>query len=131
MPAWALTISASAQKLTPSPYGSERPCRHEIRSGSASTIRESSYRSRDLPIPGTPTRVTSCGESSSRTRCSASRTMSSSRARPTSSVLASCGTSTPKCASASNASQTGTGAFFPLASTGAASRYAITPRVAR
>ena len=27
MPAWAFTISPSAQKLTPSPYGSERPCR--------------------------------------------------------------------------------------------------------
>ena len=42
MPACAFTISTSAQKLTPSPYGSERPCRQEMSSGSASTICESS-----------------------------------------------------------------------------------------
>ena len=37
-----------------------------------------------MPIPGTPTSVTSCGERSSRTRSSASRTTPSSRSRPTS-----------------------------------------------
>ena len=33
MPAWAATISASAQKLIPSPYGRQRPVRHVTRSG--------------------------------------------------------------------------------------------------
>ena len=39
MPACAFTISPSAQKLTPSPYGSARPCRHHTRSGDASSAR--------------------------------------------------------------------------------------------
>jgi hypothetical protein len=131
MPACALTISASAQKLTPSPYGSERPCRHQISSGSASATCDSSYTSRDLPIPGTPTSVTSCGDRSARTRASASRSTPSSRSRPTSAALAWCGTSTPSRARAATASHTGTGSRLPFAATGTAGRYSITARVCR
>ena len=61
----------SAQNAIPSPYGSDRPCRHVISSRSASTIRKSSRTSRLLPIPGTPTSVTSCGLRSFRARASA------------------------------------------------------------
>ena len=64
IPACALTISPSAQKATPSPYGSDRPWRQVISSASASTTRQSSCTSRLLPIPGTPTSVTSCGSRS-------------------------------------------------------------------
>ena len=53
------TISANAQNAIPSPYGSDRPCRHVISSRSTSTIRKSSRTRRHLPIPGTPTSVTS------------------------------------------------------------------------
>ena len=65
MPACALTISPSAQKVTPSPYGSERPCRQKTSPNSpVSIVWKSSKTSRLLPIPGTPTSVTSCGSRS-------------------------------------------------------------------
>ncbi len=70
MPVSALTISASAQNVTPSPYGRDRPCRHRMSSASCSTTRNSSCTSRLLPMPGTPTTVTSCGERSSFARAS-------------------------------------------------------------
>ena len=41
-PAWAFTISPSAQSVIPSPYARQRPCRQVTSSGSASTIRCSS-----------------------------------------------------------------------------------------
>ena len=46
IPACALTISPSAQKLTPAPYGRARPWRHQISSGSFSSRWKSS---RDEP----------------------------------------------------------------------------------
>ena len=61
IPACALTISRSAQKVTPSPYGSERPWRQKTSPCSpVSIVWKSSKTSRLLPIPGTPTSVTSC-----------------------------------------------------------------------
>ena len=53
MPASALTISASAQNETPSPYGRQRPYRHVMIASSSSTSRASSATRRLLPIPGT------------------------------------------------------------------------------
>ena len=96
MPACALTISESAQSVTPSPYARQRPWRQVTSSGSASAMRDSSYTRRLLPMPGTPTSVSSCGVRSCRARSNASRTTLSSRSRPTSSARASCATSTPK-----------------------------------
>ena len=84
MPACALTISPSAQKLTPSPYGSERPWRQVTSSGPASDVLSSSQTSRLLPMPGTPTSVTSCGSRSRRARERIDAGASSSRSRPTS-----------------------------------------------
>ena len=84
IPSCALTISARAQNVTPSPYGRHRPCRQVMSSASRSTSCESSYTSRDLPIPVTPTSVTSCGCRSACARSSASSSRSSSRYRPTS-----------------------------------------------
>ena len=55
IPAWALTISPSAQNVTPSPYGRQRPRRQVTSPGSSSSARWSSQTSRLLPIPGTPT----------------------------------------------------------------------------
>ncbi len=116
IPACAFTISASAQKLTPSPYGSERPWRHVVKSGSSSTDRKSSETRRDLPMPGTPTRVTSCSRLRERARLSASRRMPSSCSRPTRGACA-CARSTPRRERASSASHAGTGSDLPLAST--------------
>ena len=73
MPACALTISESAQSVTPSPYARQRPWRQVTSSGSASAIRDSSYTRRLLPMPGTPTSVSSCGVRSCRARSKASR----------------------------------------------------------
>ena len=79
IPACAFTISLSAQKLTPSPYGSARPCRQSTISGSASMRWKSSAMRRDFPMPGTPTRVTSCGSSASLARSNDPMSTSSSR----------------------------------------------------
>ncbi len=131
MPACALTISASAQKLTPSPYGSDRPSRQVTGSRSARAACHSSYSSRDFPIPGTPTTVTSCTDRSARTRTSASRSTPSSRSRPTRAVLARGQNSAPSRPCTRSASHTGTGSRLPFAVTGGPGRYSITPRVAR
>ncbi len=131
MPACALTISASAQKLTPSPYGSDRPTRHLTGSASSSAVCRSSYSSRDLPIPGTPTTVTSCTDRSARIRASASRSAPSSRSRPTSAVLAAGQNPAPNRPCVPSASHTGTGSRLPFAATGGPWLYSITARVAR
>ena len=94
-------------------------------------MRESSYTRRLFPIPGTPTSVTSCGVRSWRARSNASRSTVSSRSRPTSSVRASCATSTPKRERAACACQTAIGSVFPFASTATAGACSIAPRVAR
>ena len=59
IPACALTISPSAQNVTPSPYGRQRPRRQVTRPGSSASARWSSQTRRLFPIPGTPTSVTS------------------------------------------------------------------------
>ena len=84
-----------------------------------------------MPIPGTPTSVTSWVERSRRDRRSASTSRSSSSSRPTSVALPVPPRSTPSRARGSSASQTGTGCAFPLASTGGVSRYTISRSVAR
>ena len=72
IPASPLTISPSAQKPTPSPYGSERPWRQVTRSSLRATASCSCETSRDLPMPGTPRIVTSCGDRSDAARSSRS-----------------------------------------------------------
>ena len=52
MPACAFTISPSAQKLTPSPYGSARPCRHHTISGRRVDAREELGHEPRLADPG-------------------------------------------------------------------------------
>ncbi|HUZ84056.1 MAG TPA: hypothetical protein VMU66_05140 [Gaiellales bacterium] len=83
-------------------------------SGSSSTARDNSRTSRLLPIPGTPTSVTSCAARSSHTRASVATRRSSSRLRPTSGVEASRVTSTPNCDRALSASHAGIGSCFPF-----------------
>ena len=119
IPACALTISPSAQKVTPSPYGRQRPCRQEIRSGWRSIAPYSSRTSRLFPIPGTPTSVTSCGERSPSVRASASSSSATSRVRPTS--AAPWTRSTPTRARACTTSHACTGSALPFATTGSAS----------
>jgi hypothetical protein len=64
MPGLRLDHLADAQKLTPEPYGSARPCRHQISSGiSLDPLEELGHEAR-LADPGTPTSVTSCGSRS-------------------------------------------------------------------
>src|SRR6478735_3432802 len=46
MPACAFTISASAQKVIPSPYGRQRPCRQVTSAGSSSMYAKSSATTR-------------------------------------------------------------------------------------
>ena len=100
-------------------------------SSSASVIWKSSATSRLLPMPGTPTSVTSCADCSVRARWKASASMPRSRSRPTSGVRNFCSTSLPKRERAATASQTLTGSDFPFASTEGASWYSIACRVAR
>ena len=60
IPACAFTISPSAQKVMPSPYGRHRPCRQVMSSGRSSMYANSSAQRRLFPAPGSPTSVTSC-----------------------------------------------------------------------
>ncbi len=130
MPACDFRISPSAQNATPSPYGRQRPCRQKVSSGRSSTATKSSWTSRLLPMPGTPTSVISCGELSCSTRASVEIRSASSRSRPTSGVLGRRVMSVPNRERAWTASQTCTGSVLPFASTGGASRYSITRAVA-
>ena len=57
IPAWALTISPSAQNEIPEPYGRQRPWRHVTSSGCVSTWARSCDTRRLLPRPGSPTIV--------------------------------------------------------------------------
>jgi hypothetical protein len=75
-----------------------------------------------LPIPGTPTSVTSCAVSSLRQRANASVSRKSSRSRPTSAVRCVSSTSVPKRERAATTSQTEIGFAFPFAWTGSAAR---------
>src|SRR5439155_21373 len=84
----------------------------------------------DLPMPGTPIRVTSWTDGCERARASASRRASSSRSRPMSCARPASNRSTPNRARACTATRTGVGSAFPLAVTGSASRYSITCSVA-
>ncbi len=129
IPASAFTISASAQKVTPSPYGSERPLRYAICSGSASRRARNSATSRLLPIPGSPTRVTRRGVRVCRTEPSADQSSPSCACRPTSGKPAS-GSSAPGDL-ASSAIHTPTGSRFPFRVTASASLYRIARLVAR
>ena len=81
-PATLLTISPRAQKLTPGPYGSERPDSTRAPCGSSSASR------RDLPMPGGPTTVNSAGARASRTRSSAAASSASCVRRPASGARA-------------------------------------------
>ena len=81
----------------------------------------SSKTSRLLPIPGTPTSVTSWHVFSARALARASTRRSSSRSPPTSGAPA-LHASTPKRDRASTASQTSTGLALPFATTGSRSR---------
>ena len=131
IPACALTISESGQKVTPSPYGRQPPRRHETSSGSSSTTDESSRTSRDLPIPGGPTSVTSCAECSCRARAKASQRSCTSAVRPTSGARPRSRGSAPTRERAPTASQARTGSALPLARTGSNARYSIARAVAR
>ena len=71
-----------------------------------------------MPIPGTPTSVTSCGERSTRTRANAPSSSARSWSRPTSGEDDS-SSSPPTRPRGSSASHTSTGSAFPFASIGA------------
>ena len=72
-----------------------------------------------MPIPGTPTSVTSWGERSSRARAERVASEVELALAPDERRAPVCTTSTPKRDRASSASQTGTGSALPFASTGA------------
>ena len=123
-------ISPSAQNATPSPYGRQRPCRQKMSSGRSSTATKSSWTSRLLPMPGTPTRVIELRRAlvlHARER----RGQESELALPPDERRARAPRDVgPNRERASTASQTCTGSALPLASTGGASRYSITREVA-
>ena len=79
IPADCFTISASAQYVTPSPNGRQRPRRIVARSMPSTN----SCTSRLLPIPGSPKTVARCARRSRVAREYALRRSSSSSSRPT------------------------------------------------
>ena len=132
IPACALTISPSAQKLTPSPYGRQRPWRQLISSGS---------RFDDLEQLGDEPALADARHADERhelarslapARSSASSEQRRARARGRRAARAAPARRRRRSATrAASASQAGTGSAFPFASTGARSRYSIASRVAR
>ena len=66
------------------PYGSERPCLQYTSSSPLPIVSNSSQTSRLLPMPGTPTSVTSCGSRLCRARASDSTSEFRPAVRPTS-----------------------------------------------
>ena len=119
MPACALTISPSAQKVTPSPYGSERPWRQVIELGLGLDDLRQLVDQAALADPG------HADERQELRRPVGSRPLErvaqERRARARGRRAASaprCATSTPKRERASTASQTATARALPFASTG-------------
>ena len=100
-----------------------------MNSGSASATPKSSVTSRLLPMPGTPTTVTSCGRCSRRMRSNALTSRSSSSIRPTSGAAET--VSTVGIDLAWSASQTASCSDLPFAVTGSRWVYSIVCRVAR
>ena len=100
-------------------------------SSSSAAASRSSITSLLFPIPGTPTRVTSCGERSTRTRANAPRSSARSFSLPTSGDDGSSSPGPETRPIASTASHTSTGSVFPFADTGSCSRYTIARSVAR
>ena len=118
IPAWDFTTSASAQNVIPSPYGRHRPWRHETRSGRSSMNVRNSRVSRDLPTPGSPDSVTSCGVRSRTTRSNEPCSSDSSPARPINGVDVPGSMSTPNRLRAAIARQMGIGSSLPFTDIG-------------
>ena len=121
IPACCLRISATGQNATPSPYESTRPSRQAVSSGAASTWARNSSTRRLLPIPGTPTIVTSCTDSLG---------PAAARAHPAAAALSACGPLAPSFRATaagtlergSSATQQASGFALPFATTGRAVR---------
>ena len=84
-----------------------------------------------MPIPGTPTSVTSCGSRVRVAREKARSSTSSSSSRPTSGARPCWRTSTPTAERGWTASHTRVGSLLPFPVTGSCSRYSTTRSVAR
>ena len=99
--------------------------------GSESRAEKSSQTSLLFPIPGTPTRVTSCEDRSRCERATPSRSALSSSLRPTSGAPPRKAMSTPSRAFGAMGSHAGTGSALPFATTGSASWCSMTFSVSR
>ncbi len=124
IPARAFTTSPRAQNRVPSPYATQRPRRATTSRLRATDCTNSATR-RDLPIPGSPTIVTSRGPPSATARSNVSDSSARSAARPTNGVGSP--SSSPGIAAAIR--QTTTGSLLPLRRTGGTCSYAIDCRV--
>ena len=87
-----LSISTRGLYVTPSPYGGQRPCKMRgatslssqvVHLDVSSSLWRNSRTNRDLPIPGTPSKVIKCGRCSAWTRAYVACISASSSVRPT------------------------------------------------
>ena len=130
IPACAFTISPSAQKVIPSPYGRQRPWCQVTGPARLSTCERSSATIRLLPMPASPMTVTS------RTGVSAPVASNSRLSSASSSSAADvAGGLRPGQVHAGAglvpmASKIRTGSALPFRLTGSSSRYSMAPRVA-
>ena len=121
IPAWAFTISPRAQNVMPSPYGRQRPWRQVTSPGRSSTYAPSSATIRLLPMPGSPTTVTSWTRLAATVLSKRPLRRARSISRPTYGLSCVRVRSTPRRARGERAWKTRTGSALPLSVAGGSS----------